>query len=138
METSITRATNQPAIANSYQRISGGTPTISASNIGPGSPFYPKTKKQSALEDWEAQKAVMEAQEAYRRETDPYYDMKKREIEIAGQAIKSGDYYKRQTPTPESAIRSAEEDARIQQQLKDYNAAYQNKKFQLSGRSPWG
>jgi hypothetical protein len=45
-----------PSITNSYQRITGGTPTITVSNPGPNF----KSKTQVALENYAAEKAVEE------------------------------------------------------------------------------
>ena len=45
-----------PSITSSYQRITGGTPNISVSNLGPNL----KSKTESALERYAAEKAVEE------------------------------------------------------------------------------
>jgi hypothetical protein len=49
-----------PSITNSYKRITGSTPNISVGAIGGmGGPNF-KSKKDSALEEYEAEKAVEE------------------------------------------------------------------------------
>jgi hypothetical protein len=45
-----------PSITSSYQRIAGGTPTITVSNAGPNL----KSKTESAMERYEAEKAINE------------------------------------------------------------------------------
>jgi hypothetical protein len=56
METSAKRSQATPSIASSYSRISGGTPIISVGN--PGVSY--KSKTESALEKYQAEKAVAE------------------------------------------------------------------------------
>lgn len=56
METSANRSSINPSISSSYNRISGGTPIISVGN--PGVSY--KSKTQSALERYNAEKAVAE------------------------------------------------------------------------------
>jgi 16S rRNA C967 or C1407 C5-methylase (RsmB/RsmF family) len=56
METSVQRSSKIPSISDSYKRITGGTPIISVGN--PGASY--KSQTESALEKYQAEKAVAE------------------------------------------------------------------------------
>ena len=88
METSAKRSSISPSIDRSYRRISGGTPIISVGNIGGGAKL--KSKKESAMERYEADRAVREAEEKERLEKDPGYRYQKGiQTDIANAAIKA-------------------------------------------------
>lgn len=88
METSAKRSSISPSIDRSYRRISGGTPIISVGNIGGGAEL--KSKKESVMERYEADRAVREAEEKERLEKDPAYRYQKGvQTDIANAAIKS-------------------------------------------------
>lgn len=72
METSLQRSQTTPSIASSYSRISGGTPIISVGSAGGSGPKF-KSKKESALERYEAERAVREAEEDEKIAKDPSY-----------------------------------------------------------------
>lgn len=87
METSAKRSSISPSIDRSYRRISGGTPIISVGNIGGGAKL--KSKKESAMERHEADRAVRDAEEKERLETDPAYRYQKGvKTDMANAAIK--------------------------------------------------
>jgi hypothetical protein len=88
METSAKRSSISPSIDRSYRRISGGTPIISVGNIGGGAKL--KSKKESAMERYEADRAVREAEEKERLERDPAYRYQKGvQTDMANAAIKA-------------------------------------------------
>lgn len=85
MQTSITNASTTPSIASSYNRIYGGTPVISESGSRGSNKFKLKPKKESALEGYEAEKAVMDKAEADKISSDPGYAALKELQKIQGQ-----------------------------------------------------
>lgn len=88
METSAKKSSISPSIDRSYRRIFGGTPIISVGNIGGGAKL--KSKKESAMERHEADRAVREAEEKERLERDPAYRYQKGiETTVANAAIKA-------------------------------------------------
>ena len=88
METSVNRSSTAPSIDSSYRRISGATPIISVRNIGGGTKL--KSKKESAMERYEADRAVREAEEKEKLEKDPAYRYQKGiKTDMANAAIKA-------------------------------------------------
>ena len=72
MKTSNRGLAKIPSISNSYKRMSGGTPIISVGDISSSGPKL-KSKKESALERYEAERAVREAEEEEKIGKDPAY-----------------------------------------------------------------
>jgi hypothetical protein len=106
METSLQRSQPPQSISSSYNRIYGGTPIISVGNTGKSGfkGMKLKSKKESALEGYEAEKAVREAEEAEKIVKDPFYKTSQNMYKLMGKNVLDS-YNKQQQQEEQMKVR---------------------------------